>query len=97
VRVKLADGTERVFIQRGRLRELLDLGDEQTFIRARDLLVEVGLLTPHRRSSRPARGYVLPLGWEHQHVPHLKRRVRVLLWEAGERQTEGAYARIIAF
>lgn len=83
MRIKLADGTERVFVTRSRLREVLDLDDEATFLRARELLIEAGLLTPHRRNRAPARGFLAPPAWEAHHVPHLHRRARMLLREDG--------------
>jgi hypothetical protein len=96
VKIRLADGTERTFISRSHLREVLDLDNEQTFRAARDLLVEVGLLKPHRRNHSPAHGFLLPPEWQAEHVLHLHRRARTLLREAGHVEDGGGRIRIFA-
>src|SRR4051812_29254590 len=96
MKITLADRTERIFLSRARLREVLAIEDEQVFRAARDLLLEAGLLTRHRRNRSPAHGYLLPPQWGAEHVLHLHRRARALLRETGYVEDGGGRIRVFA-
>jgi hypothetical protein len=80
--VTLADGSERLFIPRHELAGVLDLDqDSKTYAEAKRLLIERGLLTPWRRNSSPARGFLLPPEWRHEHAGHLRKHAARMLRE----------------